>query len=219
MEKQSVITALKKLRETAKKRNFEQSLDLIIDMKGVDFKKNENKISAEIVLPKGRGKNRKVAIFAGKALSAELKGASFVDKVIPEEDITNISKKEMKKLANEYAFFLSEPTLMPLIGKTLGGVLGPRHKMPKPVPPNAKAIEGFVNRVKNTVMVSNKARGQNCVKVGVGTEKMSDEDLAENIAAVVNKVVSLLPQGEDNIRKVLVKFTMSPAVVVGGDAQ
>lgn len=45
---------------------------------------------------------------------------------------------------------------------------------------------------------------------------MSDEQLAENIEAVLNAIIGKLERGENQIRSVYVKTTMGPAVRVEG---
>lgn len=215
LKKERLIEAIKEAKGRAPQRKFIESVDFTINFKNVDFKKPENRIEVEVVLPKGRGKPIKIALFADKALAAEVKKAEVVEKVITKDELMNLDKKSAKKLAKEFDFFLAEPALMPLIGKHLGVVLGPRRKMPRPVPPNVKAIEAIVKNLRNTVVVSNK-RGKYMpvVHAPIGTVEMSDEDLAENALAVYSAVIKKLPAGEQNVRSVYVKTTMGPAVRV-----
>ena len=215
LTKEKLVEAIKKAKELAKPRKFLESIDLTINFRNVDFKKPENRIEVEVVLPKGRGKPIKVALIADKALAAEAKKANVVDLVITKDELMEMDKKRAKKLAKEYDFFLAEPSLMPLIGKKLGQVLGPRRKMPKPVPPNVKAIEAIVRNLRRTVVVSNKkGKYMPTVHAPVGTVEMPEEDVAENALAVYNAVVKKLPAGEQNVRSVYVKTTMGPAVRV-----
>ncbi len=214
--KEQALEAIKKAKKLAKPRKFVESIDVAINFRNIDFRKPENRIEVEVVLPKGRGKPIKVAIFADKALAAELSKQKIVDKIITKEELEKMDKKTAKKLAKEFDFFLAEPSLMPLIGRKLGIVLGPRRKMPKPVPPNPKAIAAIVERLRKTVVLSNK-RGKYMpvVHAPIGTVEMPEEDVAENLLAVYNAVVSKLPQGEANVASVYVKTTMGPAVRVG----
>jgi len=54
------------------------------------------------------------------------------------------------------------------------------------------------------------------VQVLVGDEKMSNEQLAENVLAVLVEVGNALPNKQQNIRSVFLKETMGPAVRMGG---
>ena len=62
-----------------------------------------------------------------------------VDTVISPEQIDELSenKREARKLAGKFDFFVAETGLMANIGKSLGVVLGPRGKMPRPIPPRS----------------------------------------------------------------------------------
>ncbi len=133
-DEMTLIDAIKKAKEQSKPRKFKQTVDLIINLKNVDLKKPENRFNSEIFLPGGRGKDVKIAAIVD-SLATEAKG--HVDLIIRKEEIERLAskKKELKKIANEYDWFLGEATLMAQVGKSLGTVLGPRGKLPKPVPP------------------------------------------------------------------------------------
>jgi len=96
---------------------------------------------------------------------------------------------------------------MPTIGKTLGTVLGPRGKMPKPVPPNAD-LTNLTKNMRNSVKIRTKA--SKTIQTIAGNLDMPKEDIAENIDAIVKKVESLLERGRMNIGSVYVKTTMGP---------
>lgn len=206
--------AIKEAKEQAKPRKFVETVEMVVNFRNIDFKKPENRIEVQATLPKGRGKPVKIGIFADKALAAELKKADIVDRVITKEELLQMDKKSAKKLANEFDFFLAEPPLMKEIAKRIGGVLGPRKKMPRPAPPNVKAVETMANALRNTVIVSNKkGKYLPVVHAPIGTVEMSEDDLAENAMAVYNAVVKKIPS-EQNIRSIYVKTTMGPAVKV-----
>jgi large subunit ribosomal protein L1 len=112
-------------------------------------------------------------------------------------------KREVKKIANSTDFFLSEPKLMPTIGKTLGRVLAPRGKMPAVVATDQKAV---IERHKKSVRI--KLKDSPVIQCTVGIESMKDEDVAENIEAVLNFLEKRLPKGKNSIGKSLIKLTM-----------
>ena len=74
------------------------------------------------------------------AVKAKKAGASLV---INRGDLEALvgDKKKQKGLANDYDIFIAEAPLMPFVGRSLGATLGPRGKMPTPVPPNADIKE------------------------------------------------------------------------------
>ena len=105
-------------------------------------------------------------------------------------------------------FFIAEAPLMPTIGKSLGTVLGPRGKMPKPVPPNAD-VSSMVNNLRKTV----KVRSKNTITFHpiAGRADMPKEHIAENIDTIVKRIEGILERGRLNIGSVYVKTTMGPS--------
>ena len=202
---ENVLKAIKDARSGAKKRNFSQTFDLIVNVKLIDLKKPENRLSETLVLPGGRGKEANIVVFSDSIKDPELK-------IYRSSDIENFGadKKALKKLARETDFFLSEPKLMPIVGKSLGRVLAPKGKMPAIIAGDAKQM---VKRYKNTVSL--KMKDSPVIQCMVGTEKMKDEDVGENVVAVLNFLERKLPKGRNNIGKIMVKLTMGKTVKIG----
>ncbi len=209
--KEKLIQAISKAKEASKKRNFVQSLDLVMNFKGVDFSKPNNRINVSVKLPKGRGKPIKTVFFAGDETIVEAK--KIADKVISKEEIESIDKKTAKKLANEYDVFFAQADLMPLVAKQMGQVLGPRGKMPRPVPVNAK-LEPIIKSAEGMITLKTKGKFLPTLHAVIGTEEMADEDLAVNADAVINAVIEKLPNKEGNVKSVYVKTSMGPSVKV-----
>ena len=205
-----LIDQIKQAREQSKKRKFNQSVDLILNLKNIDLKKPENRFNSEFFLPNGRGKDVKIVVIAD-SLATDAK--AHADLVIRKEEIEKLAskKKELKKIARKYDWFLAEAHLMVQIAKSMGTVLGPRGKIPKPVPPKVK-IEPFIQRARNTVRVT--LRDTPVVQVCVGSESLSDDKLAANTEAVLNFVREKLPKGRNNIRSSLIKLTMGKPVKI-----
>ncbi len=203
-----IVDAVKKAIENSKKRNFKESVDLAINLKYVDLSDPKKRINEEILLPKGRGKPIKVAVFASGETA--LKAKNSADLVLGPEDIDKLAenKRNAKKLANQYDYFLAEAPLMTKIGKQLGVILGPRGKMPKPIPPGSDPT-GLIQNLKRTVRA--RSREKRTFHVPVGTKDMKPEDIAENIQEVLKKITQKLEKGTGNIDSVYVKTTMGPA--------
>jgi large subunit ribosomal protein L1 len=98
---------------------------------------------------------------------------------------------------------------MPTIGKRLGIVLGPRGKMPRPVPPTADPT-ALINAMRSSVRVRSKDR--RTFHAAIGTRDMTPEDLAENLDFLMRRVLVKLERGRFNIQSAWVKTTMGPAV-------
>jgi large subunit ribosomal protein L1 len=94
---------------------------------------------------------------------------------------------------------------MPRIGRILGQALGPKGKIPTPVPPNA-SVEAMIQRMRTAIRV--RSRGSLGVAAKVGDSKLSEANLADNILAAVQAISKKLPNGDRNIRTIMVKTTM-----------
>ena len=98
---------------------------------------------------------------------------------------------------------------MSTVGRSLGQFLGPKGKMPTPIPYGAP-IESILTRLRSSVRV--RVRNQLNVSTKIGDEKMDDKQLIQNASAVLSIVEKKLPQGDKNIRNTFVKFTMGNAI-------
>ena len=215
MDKEKLSKALEELRKS-KKRNFNQSVDLIIVLKNLDLKKTENQKEFFITLPKGINKNVKVCALTGPETLEEAK--KHCDKVILNTEFEDYAKNPRlaKKLARNFDYFIAQANIMPAVASSFGKFLAPRGKMPNPkagsiFPPKA-SLKQIVSKLKNTIKISIKKKPM--VQVRVGTESMKDEDLIENIMSVYEAVVHHLPNGKNNVKSVILKLTMSKPVRV-----
>ncbi|HIE14952.1 TPA: 50S ribosomal protein L1 [Candidatus Bathyarchaeota archaeon] len=202
--------ALKELRKKSKKRNFTQSIELIINLSDVDVKKPENRIQETVELP--HSIDNKVGVFATGDLALRAR-RSGVDIVLEREDIENLlnDKKRQRRIAKSIDVFVAEAPLMPLVGRVFGAILGPRGKMPRPIPPNAD-ISREVERSRKMVLI--RTRGQPVIHCRIGGENMPDEHLAENAMTILRRIEGRLKRGIKNIKSIYLKMTMSPAVKV-----
>ena len=159
-------------------------------------------------MPHGRGAEAKIALFASGELA--IKSKKHVDLLIKPEQIEDLAddKKKFKKVADDHDFFIAEAPLMPTIGKSLGTVLGPRGKMPKPVPPQAD-LTGMVKNLRNTIKVRSKSN--KTFHTVAGSSDMPKEKIAENIDVILKRVETALERGKMNIGSVYVKTTMGPS--------
>lgn len=204
-----MLVKLKKALEESCQRKFKESIDLAINLKGIDLSQPKNRIEEEVSLPTGRGKDVRIGVFGSGEMAEKAKGVA--DVVIQPEQIEEFAddKRKARKLVNQCHFFIAEAPLMPVIGKRLGVVLGPRGKMPKPIPPGADPAP-MITSLRRTVKVRSKDR--KTFHTVVGTKDMSPEDLGKNIDAVIARLLSKLEHGEMNIASVYIKTTMGPAV-------
>jgi len=185
---------------------------MILDIMEIDMKSPEGKITEIVELPHATGKPNKVCVIASGEFAMKAKN-SQADYVIERADLDalNGKKKELRKLASDYDVFISEAPLMSLVGRILGPVLGPRGKMPIPVPPNAD-ITALINKHRKTVSV--RMRNQPIIQVPVGTEQMKDEELVDNTQAVLRVLDGKLKRGLKNVKYAYFKTSMGEPVKI-----
>ena len=199
---------IKTAKAETKKRKFKQSLELIMIFKDIDVKKGFA-INETVQLPK-TSSPASVCIMASGDMGLKAKTAK-ADKVIDGDELNQLSanKRQSRKLINSYDFFLADTKLMPVVGKTLGQLLGPSGKMPTPVPFNA-SIESFLDRFRSSIRV--KVKNSLSASCKIGDETMADSDLVANASAVINAVEKKLPSGDKNVKRILIKTTMGKIV-------
>ena len=212
VSKDAIAKAIADMKEKSPKRKFGQSVELAVKLRELDLKRPESRINESVELPTAASKDVKVAVIAGGDLAIRAKNAG-ADLVIGREDLDKMGreKKEARKLAQKYDFFVAEAPLMPQVGKSLGQMLGPRGKMPTPVPPTAP-IDDVIKRQRK--MARLKMKDQPVIQVKVGTEDMPNDVLVQNIQTVISRLEAKLEKGTKNISKVSVKTTMGPLVKV-----
>ena len=197
--------ALAELRKS-EERKFDQSVDLIVNLKGVDIRK-EN-INAVINVPHVV-KEKRVCGFLTKK-------SDLVDSILDSEFDKYKDKTALKNLVKKYDFFVAEAPLMPKVATTFGKVLGPAGKMPSPqlgiLPPgNTDAMKSVLERIGKSVKIRAK---EPSIKISIGKVGMSDEDLIDNIKAVHQGILNALPNKNEQVKNVLLKLTMSKPVSV-----
>lgn len=212
IDKKRILRAVEEAKKRSPKRGFNQSVDLIVVLGGIDIKRPENRINELIELPYAPKADMQITVFASGdlALRARNAGSEVVGRDTLEAFSTD--RKAAKQLAKANDFFVAETTLMAIVGKVLGPVLGPRGKMPTPVPPTAP-IDRIIIRLRKTVRV--RVRDNLSAQCSVGIADMGDEMIAENIQTIITRLENRLEKGARSIRDSYVKTSMGPVVKIG----
>ncbi len=195
---------VKEAKAATKERKFKQAIELIVNFKDVDVKKGFA-INEVVQLPK-TSSPATVCVIATGDMGIKAKAAN-ADIVIGTTELDKFAanKRESRKFINKYDFFLADTQVMPIVGKTLGQLLGPRGKMPTPVPFDAD-ISAFLARFRSSIKI--RTRASLSIACKIGDESMDDADLAVNAHAIVSAVEKKLPNGEKNIKRIMIKTTM-----------
>lgn len=208
---ENISNAIKEAIENAPERKFVESMDIQFTIKDVDLKNPTNRIKEEVRLPSGRGRDVRIAMFAAGEAATRAREAGIHVITPPEIEELGGNKGRAKKIGNQFDFFLSEVPHMGLIGRYLGTVLGPRGKMPRPVPPTLDPA-AIATGLKTTVVV--KSGDKMTFHSTIGTVGQSQEELLANAMEVYNRVIGRLERGAGNIRSLFIKTTMGPSTRV-----
>lgn len=212
LDQKTIVNAVKEAKEGSGKRNFNQTVELILNLQEIDMKSPESRIQEIIELPYSLENPNRICVIASGELALKARKAD-ADYVIEKADLEGLAgkKRELRKIAGDYDIFIAEAPLMPLVGKILGPTLGPKGKMPVPVPPTAD-IAGLIKKHRKTVIV--RMRNQPIIQCAVGKENMKEEELAENIQTVLRALEGKLKRGAKNIKVAYVKTSMGKPVKI-----
>jgi len=212
LDKKTLLDAVKEAKEKSGQKKFNQTVDLILDIKEIDMKAPEGKITEVVELPHATAKPNKICFVASGELALKARRAN-ADNVIERADLDALAgkKKDLRKIANDYDVFISEASLMQTVGRTLGPVLGPRGKMPIPIPPSAD-VAALIEKHRKTIVV--RMRNQPIIQTTIGTQNQSDEELVDNIQAVLRVLEGKLKRGLKNVEMVFIKTSMGTPVKI-----
>lgn len=182
-------------------------------MKDINLKDPSKRFRSEVVLPHTPQKQINIAVVGDDVTLNDARTAG-IPFTLTQDDVDNMAKdpSEARKFTKSVDYVLAIPQLMAVVGKNLGRYLGPVGKTPSVIPPNSD-ISALADRYRRTCKL--RLRQNPVVHARVATRDMSEDQIVENIEAVLRDLENKLEQGERNIKAVHVKTTMGPAIKVG----
>lgn len=215
ISKDDALKIIQLLKKESPKRNFVQSVDVIINLKNINLKNPEEKVDFFLHLPHDV-RDSKICAFVGAELLDQAK--KYCDFVIhiDEFDKYKNNKSLLRKLAKSYDFFIAQANIMPKVASVFGRVLGVRGKMPNPkiggiIPPKGD-LKNIKDKFNKTVRI--RAKDNPVIHVKIGKENYEDEILAENLHSLIEQVVHHLPKEKNNIKSIYIKTTMGKPLKV-----
>jgi len=196
--------ALAEIRKNTEKRKFDQSVDLIVNFKGID--PNRDNVNVIANLPNKIKEKKICGFFTSKS--------KLVDTITEPEFIRYKDKAALKKLVKKYDFFIAVAPLMPKVATAFGKVLGPAGKMPSPqlgilMKEDDAQVQALLDRISSSVKLRAKEAS---LKLSVGKESMDDEKIVENVKSVYGAILNALPNKVDNVKNIMVKLSMGKPV-------
>ncbi|MDR3478011.1 MAG: 50S ribosomal protein L1 [Gammaproteobacteria bacterium] len=187
---------------------FRESVDVSINL-GVDPRKSDQAVRGAVVLPKGTGRDIRVAVFTGAAnTDAAIKAGA---------DIVGLDDLAEKVKAGEMNFdiVIASPDAMRVVGQ-LGQVLGPRGLMPNPK--DGTVTADVVGAIKNAKMGQVRYRTDKggVVHCTIGKIDFAAEDLMQNLEAILAALRKVKPSSAKGVyfKKVTLSSTMGPGLPV-----
>ena len=196
---------LVKTHATAK---FDESVEVSVNL-GVDPRHADQMVRGSVNLPNGTGKSARVAVFARGPKADEAKEAG-ADIVGAEDLMETIQAGKI-----EFDKCIATPDMMPIVGR-LGKILGPRNLMPNPKVGTVTMDVAEAVAAEKGGKVDFRTIKAGIVHAGVGKASFTEDQLAENVRALIDAVNRAKPAGAKGtyLKKVSISSTMGPGVSV-----
>jgi large subunit ribosomal protein L1 len=187
--------------------SFDESVDIAIRL-GVNPKHADQQVRGAVVLPHGTGKTNRVLVFAKgeKAQEAEEAGA---DHVGADDLVAKITDGWL-----DFDTVVATPDMMGQVGR-LGRVLGPRGLMPNPkVGTVTFDVVKAVTEAKAGKVEFRVERSGAIVHAPIGRKSFKEDQLADNVRALISALVKAKPAGAKGtyLRSVSISSTMGPGL-------
>jgi large subunit ribosomal protein L1 len=204
-----------------KVRKFDETIDLIINLKDLNLNDPKQRIDKEIVLPNKIITSEKpnVCVIASDEILLEAKNLGL--ETIDNDGLVqmnNEEKKVKKKFVKKYDFFIVEDKMMPSVARYLARFLGPLGKMPKPFPSGYGIISSpddlkvAIERYLKIIRIQLKK--QLLIQVKIGKKSFEKDRVFENLKAVVDYIADQMPHKYNNIKSMFLKTTMGHPIKI-----
>ncbi|HZB69001.1 MAG TPA: 50S ribosomal protein L1 [Sphingomicrobium sp.] len=185
---------------------FDESVEVAINL-GVDPRHADQMVRGVVNLPKGTGKDVRVAVFA-KGAKAEEATKAGADKVGAEDLM-----EEMQAGKLDYDRVIATPDMMGVVGR-LGKVLGPKGLMPNPkLGTVTMDVTKAVTDAKSG-QVEFRVEKAGIIHSAIGKASFPEADLRANFDAFLDAIVKAKPTGAKGkyVKKIAISSSMGPGV-------
>jgi len=187
---------------------FDETIEVAIGL-GVDPRHADQMVRGVVNLPKGTGKDVRVAVFARGAKADEATAAGA--EVVGAEDLM----ESIQGGTIDFDRVIATPDMMGLVGR-LGKVLGPKGLMPNPkLGTVTMNVTQAVTDAKSG-QVEFRVEKAGIIHAGIGKASFPDADLKANFDAFVDAIVRAKPTGAKGkyVRKVAMSSSMGPGLKI-----
>jgi large subunit ribosomal protein L10Ae len=210
--KEEFKDAINYILENKKERKFTETIELQIGLKDYDPKKDK-RFSGTIRLGYLCKTTMKTCVIGDvqHMEEAKLLGIDCID--LDGLKKFNKDKKLIKKWAKKYHLLLATDVLSRKIPRVLGPTLTKIGMYPQVIS-HGQPLKDKMDEIKSSVKFQLKK--VLCLGVAVGNEKLTKEQIEENMVTSINFLVSLLKKGWNNIKSLTIKTTMGKPYKIWG---
>ncbi len=201
-----IAEALTTILKGKKERKFTETVEMQIGLKDYDPQKDK-RFAGSVRLPHIPRPGLKICLIGDAKHLDIVKAQNIQVDVIDFEGLKtfNKDKKLIKKWAKQYALLLASDTLVKKIPTVLGPILNRIGMFPQVVSHN----EDLRSKVDDSrASIKFQLKKVTCMAVAIGNEKMSEDEIRQNILMGINFLASLLKKGWHNLKSVHIKTTM-----------
>jgi large subunit ribosomal protein L1 len=187
---------------------FDETVEVALNL-GVDPRHADQMVRGVVNLPKGSGKNVRVAVFAKGAKADEAKAAGA--DVVGAEDLM----ETVQGGTIDFDRVIATPDMMGVVGR-LGKVLGPKGLMPNPkLGTVTMDVTKAVTDAKSG-QVEFRTEKAGIIHGRIGKASFTEDDLKANFDAFMDAIIKARPSGAKGkfVQKIAVSSSMGPGVKV-----
>lgn len=187
--------------------NFDETIELHARL-GVDSRHADQQVRGVLALPHGTGREVTIAVFAeGEAAEAAKEaGADIVGS-------NDLAERIQNENFLDFDVAVATPDMMGIVGR-LGQILGPQGLMPNPR--SGTVTQDVVAAVKDIKagQIEYRTDKTNIIHVPVGKASFSEDDLKDNIKAIVGELIKMRPASASGqyLRSISISATMGPGI-------
>lgn len=197
--------ALVKRNATAK---FDETVEVAIGL-NVDPRHADQMVRGVVTLPRGTGKDVRVAVFARGAKADEARAAG-ADVVGAEDLLETVQAGQI-----DFDRVIATPDMMGLVGR-LGKILGPKGLMPNPKLGTVTMDVAEAVKAAKGGQVEFRVEKAGIIHSGIGKASFAEDDLKANFDAFLDAILKAKPSGAKGkyLKKIALSSSMGPGVKV-----
>ncbi|KAI0980598.1 hypothetical protein GJ496_009562 [Pomphorhynchus laevis] len=208
LNKDNVYDGIKQVLTHAveKKRNFLETIELVIVLKNLDPKRDK-RFAGSVRVPYAPRVKFDICVLGDEIHCDQAKSLGVDSMTIDDLKKFNKDKKKIKNLVKKYRAFLASDSIIKQIPRVAGPGFNKAGKFPTPIT-HTDNLAQKIEDVKATIKFQMKR--ELCLNLAIANVGLKEDEIAANINLGVNFLSSLLKKGWQNVKTIYIKSTMGP---------